>query len=168
MSRSVGNSLNFNAARKPGETRMVNLTDIFNENPNQTICICGTIDEDGTPHTAPISLIIAKDERTLLIGLQGENVTTKNLRRSGWASLAALGPDDLSVGIKGKIRIIKEPMDCNAVMVVGEMAVEAVKQDTSPASVVVSGPSSRPRSERGQAFAESVIAELRGMAGRKG
>ncbi|MDO8674027.1 MAG: pyridoxamine 5'-phosphate oxidase family protein [Dehalococcoidia bacterium] len=165
MSRDVGNSLIFNAARKPGETKIIDFVAIFNEKPTMTVCVCATIDEDGTPHTAPVNLIVAKDDRTLLIGLLEGNVTTMNIRRSAFACLEAFGPDDLAVGIKGNVRIVKEPMDCNSSMIVGEMTVEAVKQDTSPAQVVTAGTSAQPRSDRGRAFAESAIEELRKIAG---
>ena len=50
-----------NRSHKPGEEQFINLMDLFNQNPNRIIVVAGTVGADGTPNTAPVTLIYAKD-----------------------------------------------------------------------------------------------------------
>ena len=160
MARSVGDSLVVNMAGKPGEERMVDLMKLFNDHPNRIIAVAGTVGEDGAPNTAPISLICAKDAKTLLIATLRTTATTANLRRDGRVSLEIIGADDLVLGIQGVMRLIREPMESSAAMALWEMRVERVKQDTSAAQRVVQGPASVPRNEKAQQFEKAAFAEL--------
>ena len=99
-----------NVARKPGEEQIIDLMELFNQNPNQIIVVAGTVGDDGAPNTCPVSLIYAKDEKTLLVALLRNSTTAANLRRDGRVSLEIIGPDDLVMGIQGTMRLIKEPM----------------------------------------------------------
>lgn len=160
MSRLLGNKLVVDISRKSGEQKILNLVELFNSNPNRIIGVAGTINEDGTPNTAPMSFIFAKDEQTLLIALLNTNTTTQNVRRDGRICIEVLGASDLAVGIKGKAKILKEPMESSSAMVLAEVKVDAVKQDTSPAQIVTQGPASTPRSDKARAFEQGVIAEI--------
>ena len=160
MSWPLGDKLIVNLSRKQGNEKIVNLGDLFNENPNQIIVVGGTVGEDGSPNTAPLSLIQAKDEKTLLLALLKGDTTTDNVIKNGKLIIEILRQDDLAIGIKGQARVLKEAMDCNSSMLLAEMTVEAVKLDSSPAQVLISGPAATPRSEKGRAFAEGVMAEL--------
>jgi len=160
MARSVGDSLVVNLARKPGEKQIVDLMKLFNDHPNRTIAVAGTVGEDGGPNTAPISLICAKDAKTLLIATLRNTTTTANLRRDGRVSLEIIGADDLVMGIQGVMRLIREPMESSEAMALWEMRVDRVKQDTSAAQRVVQGPASIPRNEKAQQFEKAAFAEL--------
>jgi general stress protein 26 len=160
MARILGDKLIVNLARKPGEEQILDLVKLFNENPNRTITVAGTVSADGAPNTAPISLIHAKDEKTLLVATVRNSTTATNLRRDGRVSFEIFGGDDLVIGILGSMRVVREPMDCSDAMVLWEMQVEKVKQDTSPAQRVIQGPASLPRSEKAGAFEKAVMAEL--------
>ncbi len=164
MARVVGDKLIVNLARKPGEERILDLMRLFNDNPNRIIAVAGTVGADGAPNTAPVSLIYAKDENTLLVATLRTSTTTANLRRDGRVSLEIFGSDDLVIGIQGRMRLAKEPMACSDAMALWEMQVEKVKQDTSPAQRVVQGPTSVARSEKAAAFEQAVMAELVAMA----
>ena len=111
MARVVGNRLIVNVARKPGEEQIIDLMALFNENPNKIITVAGTVGADGAPNTCPISLIYAKDDKTLLVATLRSTNTTANLRRDGRVSLEIMAADDLVMGIQGTMRIIKDPMD---------------------------------------------------------
>jgi hypothetical protein len=162
MARVVGEGLKVNVARKPGEEQIIDLMALFNQNPNKIIVVAGTVGEGGAPNTCPVSLIYAKDEQTLLVGLLRSSATTANLRRDGRVSLEIIGPDDLVMGVQGVMRLVKEPMAMSEAMAVWEMQVTKVKQDTSPAQRVIQGPASVPRSDKAAAFEQAAFAELKG------
>lgn len=167
MARVLGDKLVVNTARKPGEEQVLDLMQLFNQNPNKIIAVAGTVGEDGAPNTAPVSLIYAKDEKTLLIALLRNSNTSANLRRDGRVSLEIIESDDLVMGISGTMRLIKDPLGCSAAMALWEAKVEKVKQDTSPAQRVIQGPASIPRSEKAQTFEKVVFAELMATAREK-
>ncbi len=160
MARVVGDSLVVNVARKPGEEQIIDLMKLFNDHPNKIIVVAGTVGTDGAPNTAPLSLIYAKDPKTLLLATLRTTATTANLRRDGRVSLEIMGADDLVMGVQGEMRIIKEPMACSEAMALWEMRVDKVKLDTSPAQKVIQGPASAPRSEKAQEFEKAAFAEL--------
>ncbi len=160
MARVVGDKLIVNVARKPGEEQIIDLMQLFNRNPNKIIVVAGTVGADGAPNTAPLSLIYAKDEKTLLVATLRNTTTANNLRRNGRVCLEIVRGEDLVFGILGTMRLVKEPMDCSEAMALWEMRVERVKQDTSPAQRVVQGPASTPRSEKAEAFEKAGFAEL--------
>ncbi len=164
MARVVGEGLRVNVARKPGEEQIIDLMALFNENPNRIIVVAGTVGKDGTPNTCPISLIYAKDEKTLRVALLRSTTTSANLRRDGRVSLEIIGPDDLVMGVQGTMRLVKEPMAMSDAMALWEMQVERVKQDTSSAQRVIQGPASIPRSDKATVFEQAAFAELKGMA----
>ncbi len=164
MARVLGDKLIVNVARKPGEEQILDLMKLFNENPNRIIAVAGTVGADGAPNTCPISLIYAKDEKTLLAALLRNSTTSANLRRDGRVSLEIIQADDVVIGIQGTMRLIKEPMECSDAMALWEMEVQRVKQDTSPAQRVVQGAVSVPRNEKAEAFEKAGFAELAAAA----
>ena len=93
MARVVGDRLKVNVARKPGEEQIIDLMALFNQNPNKIIVVAGTLGADGSPNTCPISLIYAKDEKTLLVGL---------LRNSGHFRQPAPGRPGLPGNHRGR------------------------------------------------------------------
>jgi predicted pyridoxine 5'-phosphate oxidase superfamily flavin-nucleotide-binding protein len=160
MARILGDRLIVNVARKPGEEQIVDLMQLFNQNPNKIIVVAGSVGDDGAPNTCPVSLIYAKDDKTLLLATLRASATTANLRRDGRVSLEILAADDLVMGIQGAMWIIREPMTCSDAMVLWQMRVDKVKLDTSPAQRVIQGPASTPRSEKAAAFEKAAIAEI--------
>jgi general stress protein 26 len=164
MARVLGDSLTVNLARKPGEEQLLNLMELFNRNPNRIIVVAGTVGADGSPNTAPLSLIYAKDARTLLVATLRNTTTANNLRRDGRVSLEILQADDLVIGILGTMRLVREPMAFSEAMALWEMRVSQVKLDTSPAQRVTQGPASVPRNEKAEAFEQAGVAELAAAA----
>jgi hypothetical protein len=164
MAREVGDSLVVNLARKPGEEQLLNLMDLFNQNPNRIIAVAATVGSDGAPNTCPVSLFYAKDAKTLLAALLRNSATSGNLRRDGRVCLEIIQADDVVVGIQGVMRLIKEPMAFSDAMALWELRVERVKLDTSPAQKVIQGPASRARNEKAAAFEQAGFAELEAAA----
>lgn len=164
MARVIGDRLIVNVARKPGEEQSIDLMRLFNDNPNRIIVVAGTVGADGAPNTCPISLIYAKDEKTLLVATLRHTTTATNLRRDGRVSLEIMAAEDLVMGIQGTMRLVKEPMAMSDAMALWELRVEKVKQDTSSAQKVIQGPASTPRSEKAVEFEQAAIAELVAVA----
>ena len=164
MARTLGDRLIVNVARKPGEEQIVDLMQLFNQNPNKIIVVAATVGADGAPNTCPISLLYARDDRTLLAAMLRNSATSTNLRRDGRVSLQIIQANDLVMGIQGTMRLVKEPMDFSEAMALWEMRVERVKQDTSPAQRVIQGPASAPRNEKAEAFERAGFAELAAAA----
>ena len=167
MARVVGDRLIVNVARKPGEEQIIDLMRLFNDNPNRIIAVAGTVGADCAPNTCPITLIYAKDEKTLLIATLRNSTTATNLRRDGRVSLEIMGPDDLVMGIQGTMRLLKEALECSDAMALWEMRVVKVKQDTSPAQRLTQGPAASPRSDKAAAFEQAAWAELVATASAK-
>ncbi len=161
MTRVVGDTLRVNVARKPGEEQILDLMALFNQNPNRIITVAGTVGEDGAPNTCPLTLIYAKDEKTLIVGTLRNSNTSANLRRDGRVSLQIIAADDLVMGIQGTMHLVKDPMATSDAMAMWEMRVTKVKQDTSPAQRVIQGPASVPRSDKATAFEQAAFAELK-------
>jgi general stress protein 26 len=164
MARVLGDRLIVNLARKPDEEQLIDLMRLFNDHPNRIIAVAGTVGDDGAPNTCPVSLIYAKDDKTLLIATLRHSATAANLRRDGRVSLEILAADDLVMGIQGTMWIIKEPMAMSEAMALWEMRVEKVKLDTSSAQRVTQGPASTPRSEKAAAFEKAAMAEIMAAA----
>ena len=96
----------------------------------------------------------------MLVATLRNTTTATNLRRDGRVSLELFREGDLVFGIQGTMRLVKEPMAFSDAMVLWEMQVEKVKQDTSPAQRVIQGPASVPRNEKAEAFEKAGVAEL--------
>jgi len=129
-------------------------------NSNLINGIWATVDENGYPRTAPITFIRVKSENTLLLGIGAKTRMADNVKRDGKISLCIVEAGDIALSIRGKARIIKEPMDCNKYMAVVSVDIEEVKSDTSPDSKVVRGIGIEPRTERGARFIHEVNREL--------
>lgn len=61
MAKIVSNGLLVKIPHK-GKEKIFDLVKLFNDNPNRVISIVGTINEDGSPNTAPMSLFYTKVE----------------------------------------------------------------------------------------------------------
>ena len=164
MAKVLGDKLRVNVARKAGEEQLIDLMALFNQNPNKIITVAGTVGADGAPNTCPLSLIYARDEGTLLVATLRSTATSANLRRDGRVCLEVIAADDLVMGIRGVMRLLKEPMGCSEAMAMWEMRVCQVKQDTSAAQRVTQGPAATPRSEKAAAFEQAAMAELMATA----
>ena len=143
-----------------GEEKIYDLGKLFNDNPNRAISIVGTVNEDGTPNTAPMSLFYSPDEKTIIAGMVKTSQTVANIKRSGDLIIEVLSEGDISFGILGRGKIIKEPLDCSDATLAIKIEVKGVKRDTSPAQIVTAGPKSTPRSEKGVEYEKSVWQEI--------
>ncbi len=159
MAKIVSDNLVIKIARK-GEEKIHDLGGLFNENPNRVISIVGTVNEDGTPNTAPMSLFYSPDEKTIIAGMVKTSQTVANIRRDGGLIIEVLYEGDIGFGIIGKGEIVKEPLDCSDATLAIKIDVHGVKRDTSPAQIITSGPRSTPRSEKAVEYEKAVMQEI--------
>ena len=159
MAKIVSDNLVIKIARK-GEEQIHDLGGLFNENPNRVISIVGTVNEDGSPNTAPMSLFYSPNDRTIIAGMLKTCQTVANIKRSGDLIIEVLSEGDISFGILGRGEVIKEPLDCSDATLAIRIEVKGVKRDTSPAQIVTSGPKSTPRSEKAVEYEKAAMEEI--------
>lgn len=159
MAKTVSDTLVVRIVQK-GEEKVFDLRRLFNDHPNRVISTVGTVNDDGSPNAAPMSLFYCPDEHTIVAAMVAASQTAANIRRDGRVIIEVLFAGDVVFGIRGKGRVIKDAFDCNQATMAVRIEVASVKRDTSPAQVVTSGPSCTPRSERGVEYEKTVWAEL--------
>ena len=159
MAKIVSDSLVVKISKK-GEEKIIDLGKLFNDNPNRVISIMGTVNEDGSPNTAPISLFYATDDKTVIAGMVKTSQTVANIKRDGRLILEVLYEGDIVFGILGRGQIIKEPLDYSDATLAVRIDVSGVKRDTSPAQIITSGPTSTLRSEKAGEYEKAVLKEI--------
>jgi len=159
MAKIVSDSLVIKIARK-GEEKIHDLGKLFNENPNRVISIVGTVNEDGSPNTAPMSLFYSPEEKIIIAGMVKTAQTVANIKRDGRVIIEVLYEGDIGFGISGRGKVIKEPLDSSDATLAVKIDVTGVKRDTSPAQIVTSGPRSTPRSEKAVEYEKAVWEEI--------
>ena len=159
MAKIVSDNLMIRISHK-GEETVVDLGKLLNDNPNRVISIVGTVNEDNSPNTAPMSLFYSKDNKTIIAGMVKTSQTVANIKRDGRLIMEVLYEGDIGFGILGRATIAKEPLDCNAAMLAVKINVTGIKRDTSPAQIIKSGPKSTPRSEKAVEFEKAAMQEI--------
>jgi hypothetical protein len=100
------------------------------------ISIVATVEEDGTPHTAPFGSLRAVTPRLLrLISWRGHD-TYQNLCCDKRVTVAMLAPPDLAVSVRGRARVVRERMKSDEHYAVVDIDVEEVKNDMGRAFVI--------------------------------
>jgi len=160
MAKIVSDNLVVRIAKK-GEEKIIDLGKLFNDNPNRVISVMGTVNEDGSPNTAPISLFYAPEDKTIIAGMVKTSQTVSNIKRDGRLIIEVLYEGDIVFGILGQGKIIKEPLDCSDATLAVKIEVSGVKRDTSPAQIITSGPKSTLRSEKAGEYEKAVLNEIR-------
>jgi hypothetical protein len=159
MAKIVSDNLVVRIAKK-GEEKIIDLGKLFNDNPNRVISVMGTVNEDGSPNTAPISLFYAPEDKTIIAGMVKTSRTVANIKRDGRLVIEVLYEGDIVFGILGQGKIIKEPLDCSDATLAVKIEVSGVKRDTSPAQIITSGPKSTLRSEKAGEYEKAVLNEI--------
>jgi uncharacterized pyridoxamine 5'-phosphate oxidase family protein len=108
--------------------------DAFNvlQKPNRRInpiAILATVDEDGSPRTAPFGSLRAVTPKLLRLCCNHHHDTYRNLHRDRRVMVAVLAPPNIAIGISGQARVVKEIMDIADYMAVVEIDIEEVKND---------------------------------------
>lgn len=124
------------------------------------VLVVATVDEDGSPHTAPYNQVVAPDPARLFLAVNRQDRTYRNLRERGLAVLALLEEGDVAVSIRSRARIVREQMETNCNLAVVEFAIEEIKRDNSPHYLVTQGIRTRLREEPFLLQQRRLMAEL--------
>jgi len=162
MAKTVSDTLIVRIVQK-GEEKVFDLRKTFNENPNRVISTVGSVNEDGWPNTAPMSLFYCPDDRTIIAGMVKTSQTAANIRRNGRIIIQMVFGGDVVFGIRGKGTVLKEALECSDATMAFRIEVVSVKRDTSPAQLVTSGPTCTPRSDKAVEYEKAAWKELIGF-----
>jgi hypothetical protein len=105
-----------------------------------TNAVLATVDENGYPRTAPFGLICAINRKTLRVGMNAKHRTYANILRDGKVMVCVMDADNISLGIRGDARVIKEGMDSIPWRVgIIEIAIVEVKSDAITIAPITRG-----------------------------
>lgn len=123
--------------------------------------VVSTVDDDGYPRGAPVSLFYALDDKTMLVGVQNRSQTYKNSVRESKIALTFISGGDLAFTIRGKARVFKEQMKSSKFIGILVVDVEFVKSDVAVDVEVTEGIKLKVRSPEWKEFLANVFSELR-------
>jgi hypothetical protein len=126
------------------------------------IAIVATVDEDGSPRTAPFGSVRAVTPRVLRLTSWHGHDTYANLCRDGRVMIAVLAPPDISVSIRGRARVAKECLDTDEQHAAMDIDIEEVKNDIVRRLVIESGVTASIK-EGFAGWFDSVLEEIEGM-----
>ena len=112
-----------------------------------TVAVVATVDDDGWPHAAPYSQVVAVDPRHLRLAVARRDATYQSLRDYGLVMVEILEEGDIAAGIKGRARILRERMRTDDNLAVVEIEIDEVKRDNSTCFLVTQGVRTRLRQE---------------------
>jgi len=95
-------------------------------NPSSVVA---TIDEDGSPRTAPFGSMRAVNPRLLRFLVHRNHDTLANLKRDARAMVAMICPPNLAVSVRGVARIVEEPFSADERYALIEIDISEVKND---------------------------------------
>jgi len=71
--------------------------------------VVATVDAAGWPNTAPLTWVVAKDKQTIRMAVNAAASTLQNIHASGRVAIF-IGNDAIAISVKGRARVLKEPM----------------------------------------------------------
>lgn len=93
--------------------------------------VIATVDNGGWPNIAPIAWVVAKDKQRIRMAVGAAASTVQNIYGTDRVGLYVSG-DGIAVGIKGRARVLKEPMaSLPFPSALVEIVVEAVEDKAS-------------------------------------
>jgi len=104
-----------------------------------TIVVVATVDEDGSPRTAPFGWVYVKDGRTLRFSTSRGHDTYKNIVRDGRVMVCLMEEGNIAVSIKGNARVCKEKLNVREYCAMVEVDITGVKNDVTSVARVISG-----------------------------
>ncbi len=124
------------------------------------IAVLATTDRQGKVNTAPMHLLWAKNERTILLCSAIRHRSSDNLKTQGRFSLSVMDEEDTAFSVLGSAKLLRQPMEANAHMALFHLAVEEVKSDTAPTLEVIKRVQTRQRNEKVADFFEACFSEM--------
>ena len=93
------------------------------------VAVIATVNEDGTPHTAPFGSLRAITPNKLRMICFHYHHTYSNLLRDGRICASVLAPPDIAVSIQGSAQLIRSAMISDINYAIFEIDIEQVKND---------------------------------------
>jgi hypothetical protein len=126
------------------------------------VTVVATVDEDGSPRTAPFGSVRAVTPRLLRLISARYHDTYANLARDGRVIVALLAPPDIAVSIRGRARVARERMNTSEGSAIVDIDVEEVKNDMVRSGAIESAITFSPWDEVRDWF-EAAIGEAEGL-----
>lgn len=123
------------------------------------IAVVASVNEDGTPHTAPFASLRAVSPTIMRLICFRFHHTYSNLTRDGRVMVSFLAPPDIAVSIRCNSELLKERMTADENYAIFEMRVEQVKNDMVKTVVIESPLTVAPRYEYEDWF-DAALEEL--------
>jgi len=120
-----------------GEELSQKVIDIINR--QATIVVVATVDEDGSPRTAPFGWVYAKDGKTIRFSTSRGHDTYKNIDRDGRVMICLLEEGNTAISIKGNARISKKNLSVLDHCAMVEVGIEHIKSDVTGVANIFSG-----------------------------
>ena len=95
-------------------------------NPSSVIA---TIEEDGSPHTAPFGSLHAVTPTNMRFVIHRYHDTLANILRDERVMVCLVCPPDIAVSVKGRARIIDNPWQVDDRYALAELLIDEVKND---------------------------------------
>ncbi|MBC7074705.1 MAG: pyridoxamine 5'-phosphate oxidase family protein [Syntrophomonadaceae bacterium] len=123
--------------------------------------IVSTVDEDGTPRGAPMSMFYALNDKFMLMAAQNRSRTFKNAQERGKIALTFVGAGDMAFTVQASARVFREQMQNSEHMGILLLEINTVKSDVACDVEVKEGIQITFRSPRWKEFAVKLLGELR-------
>ena len=108
-------------------------------NRQATIVVVATVDEDGSPRTAPFGWVHAKDDRTLRFSTSRGHDTYENIVRDGRVMICLIEEGNVAISIKGNARVYEEKLSVLEHCAIIEVDITGIKNDVTSVARVISG-----------------------------
>ena len=123
--------------------------------------VASTVDEDGFPRGAPMSMFYAPDEKTLLMGVQNQSATFRNARQTGKIALTFISGGDSAFTIQAQVKVFKETMENSKYIGILRLDIKNVKSNVADDVEVKEGLKIVFRSQRWKEYITKILTELR-------
>ncbi len=108
-------------------------------NRDVTIIVIATVDEGGSPRTAPFKWVYTKDSTGIRFASSQGHDTYKNIVRDGRVMICLLGEGNTALSIKGNASVYKELFNCTQYVAMIEVDIASIKSDVTSVGNVISG-----------------------------
>lgn len=95
-------------------------------NPSSVVA---TVDEDGSPHTAPFGSLHAITPKTMRFVIHRYHDTLANIVRDERVMVCLVCPPDIAVSVKGRAKVIDNPWKVDERYALTEIQIDEVKND---------------------------------------
>ncbi|QGT99453.1 hypothetical protein SYNTR_0860 [Candidatus Syntrophocurvum alkaliphilum] len=142
-----------------GDCLPSHLTNFFKE--KTMTGIVSTVDADGYPRGAPMSLFYAINDKIILLAAQNQSQTYKNVQKRGKIALTFVGDGDVAFSLQAEGLILKEKMESSKHMGILLLVCKSVKSNVAVDVEVQEGIKLKLRSPEWESFVEKLLEELR-------